>query len=91
VFVNSPLQVILGVEAALASRVMPPIINALAIRMTADFAILIDPCANKLGRAPRKKIEPQFSAAFGFLLFTLAFNVRGFMRAFTEAEHPPPM
>jgi hypothetical protein len=44
-----------------------------------------------LSGAAGKKIKPQFSAVFGFLLFTLAFNVRGFMRAFAKAEHPLSM
>jgi hypothetical protein len=38
-----------------------------------------------------KKIEPQFSAAFGFLLLTLAFDVRRFMRQLTKAKRPPSM
>jgi hypothetical protein len=41
----------------------------------------------KLSGAAVKKIEPQFSALFGFLLLTLAFNVRVFMRELTKAKH----
>jgi hypothetical protein len=40
-----------------------------------------------LSGAAVKKIEPQFSALFGFLLLTLAFNVRRFMRQLTKAKH----
>jgi hypothetical protein len=47
----------------------------------------IAPEIRKLSGAAAKKIEPQFSALFGFLLFTLAFNVRGFMRELTKAKH----
>jgi hypothetical protein len=38
-----------------------------------------------------KKIEPQFSAVFGFLLFALAFDVRRFMREAAKAKHAPSM
>jgi len=47
-----------------------------------EFAKLPDllPEIRKLSGAATKKLEPQFSAVFGFLLLTLAFEIRGFMR-----------
>jgi hypothetical protein len=43
----------------------------------------------KLSGAAAKKIEPQFSAIFGFLLLALAFNVRSFMRQLAKAKVAP--
>jgi hypothetical protein len=40
----------------------------------------------KLSGAAAQKIEPQFSALFDFLMLTLAFDVRGFMRELTKAK-----
>lgn len=53
----------------------------------------IAPQIRKLSRqflsgAAAKKIEPQFSAVFGFLLLSLAFDVRRFMRQLTKAKVP---
>ena len=44
------------------------------------------PGDEKLSGAAAKKIKPQFSAVFGFLLLAFTFNVRSFMRQLTKAE-----
>jgi hypothetical protein len=47
----------------------------------------VEPAIRKLSGAAAKKIKPQFSAVFCFLLLAFAFNVRSFMRQLTKAEH----
>jgi len=41
----------------------------------------------KTKRGGGQENRTTISALFGFLLFTLAFNVRGFMRELTKAKH----
>jgi len=62
-------------------------------RQTLEFAKLPDllPEIRKLSGAATKKLEPQFSAVFGFLLLTLAFEIRGFMRWPAKAKRPLSM
>jgi hypothetical protein len=44
------------------------------------------PEIRRLSGAAAKKVEPRFSAVFGFLSLTLAFNVLGPMRKLTKAK-----